>query len=392
MNNVFTQLLWEAQSRVRVAGLVLGALLVMTFGCKRQVIDKDDLRNFQQVNLVANSWNYGPKLKDTTLLNAWGLAFSPGGIAWVNANGAGVSELYTAEGAKVRPAVLIPSPTDTMGGTPSGIVFSGGKGFKLSNGQGALFLFVNEDGVLSGWNGAANNKALKIKDNSATSEYKGLAIASNGGANFIYAANFKTGKIDVWDTTWASVSMPFKDPGIPAGFAPFNIQAIGNWLYVSYAKVGPTGDDVKGPGNGFVSIFTTNGTFVRRFASRGSLNSPWGLAMAPAGFLEANDMDRDDNSNLGKDGPVGKIIGQVFDKAQATILVGNFGDGTINVFTQDGTFQGHLQTHSKTIVIHGLWALSFPPSTATTVDPKRLYFTAGPNEEMDGLFGYLIKQ
>jgi len=365
----------------------------MTIGCKRQVIDKDDLRHFQQVNLVANSWNYGPKLKDTTLLNAWGLAFSPGGIAWVNSNGAGVSELYTAEGAKLRPAVLIPSPTDTMGGKPSGIVFSGGKGFKLSNGQGALFLFVNEDGVLSGWNAAANNKALKIKDNSATSEYKGLAIASSGGANYIYAANFKTGKIDVWDTTWASVSMPFKDPSIPAGFAPFNIQAIGSWLYVSYAKVGPDGDDVKGPGNGFVSIFTTNGTFVRRFASRGTLNSPWGLTIASPGFLEENDMSTDGSGDAsGKAGQIINTIHQFFDKAQSTILVGNFGDGTINVFTLDGTFQGHLQSHNKAIVIDGLWALSFPPSTATTVDPKRLYFTAGPNDENDGLFGYLIKQ
>jgi len=392
MNNVFTQLLLETRSRSRAAGLALASLLLLTIGCRRQVIDKDDLRNFQQINLVANSWNYGPKLKDSTLLNAWGLAFSSGGIAWVNANGSGVSELYTAEGAKVRPAVLIPSPMDTMGGRPSGIVFAGGKGFKLSNGQPAAFLFVGEDGVLSGWNGAANNKAIRIKDNSATAEYKGLALASSGGANFIYAANFTHGKIDVWDTTFTAVSMPFHDPGIPAGYGPFNIQAIGNWLYVSYALVKVNGDDSAGKGHGFVSIFTTNGNFVRRFASQGTLNSPWGLAMAPAGFLEDKDMDKDDNISIGKDGAVGKIIGQVFNKLQSTILVGNFGDGKINVFTLDGTFQGHLQSHNKTIVIDGLWALSFPPSTATTVDPHRLYFTAGPNDENDGLFGYLIKQ
>jgi uncharacterized protein (TIGR03118 family) len=396
MNNVFTQLLWETRSRRQAAGLALASLLLLTIGCRRQVIDKDDLRNFQQVNLVANSWSYGPKLKDSTLMNAWGLAFSSNGIAWVNSNGAGLSELYTAEGAIVRAPVLIPSPTDTMGGTPSGIVFAGGKGFKLANGQAAAFLFVGEDGVVSGWNGAANNKALRIGNNSATSSYKGLALASSGGANYIYAANFKTGKIDVWDTTFKAVSMPFNDPAIPSGFAPFNIQAIGTWLYVSYAKVKPDGDDQAGPGNGFVSIFTTNGTFVRRFASRGSLNSPWGLAMAPAGFLESNDMDGDDNggsnSGPGKAGEVSNIIHHFFDKNQPAILVGNFGDGTINVFTQDGTFQGHLRSHSKTIVIHGLWALSFPPSTATTIDPKRLYFTAGPNDEDDGLFGYLIKQ
>ena len=239
MNNVFTQLLWETRSRRQAAGLALASLLLLTIGCRRQVIDKDDLRNFQQVNLVANSWNYGPKLKDSTLMNAWGLAFSSNGIAWVNSNGAGLSELYTAEGAIVRAPVLIPSPTDTMGGTPTGIVFAGGKGFKLANGAAAAFLFVGEDGVVSGWNGAANNKALRIGNNSATSSYKGLALASSGGANYIYAANFKTGKIDVWDTTFKAVSMPFKDPAIPSGFAPFNIQAIGTWLYVSYAKVKP---------------------------------------------------------------------------------------------------------------------------------------------------------
>jgi uncharacterized protein (TIGR03118 family) len=364
------------------------------------VIDKKDLRDFQQVNLIDNNGEYHAKLKDPTLVNAWGLAFSSNGIAWVNAQGGHVSELYTAEGAIVRAPVKIPSPTDTVGGLPTGIVFSSNKGFKLSNGLGSVFLFVGVDGVLSGWNGAANTRALLIKNNSATSAYTGLALASSGGANYIYAADFRTGKIDVWDTTFAPVSMPFRDPGLPAGFAPFNIQAVGSWLYVLYAKVGPDGQDQAGAGNGFVDIFGTDGSFVKRFASRGTLNSPWGVAMAPAGFLQAANMG-DDNGHGNEDKHGGNNSGgdnsghgghDDFDASQPVILVGNFGDGRINVFTLDGRYQGQLQSHNRTIVIEGLWALSFPPSTATAIDPNRLYFTAGPDDETAGIYGYLIKQ
>lgn len=397
MNNIFTQLLWETRLRSRVAGLALASFVLLTMGCRREFIDRSDLRNFQQANLVSNSSVYGPKLKDSNLVNAWGLAFSPGGIAWVNSNGTGVSNLYTADGAIVRPPVVIPSPMHTPGGAPTGIVFTGGKGFRLHNGQPALFLFDGADGVLSGWNLADGNRASGLWANPAKAAFTGLAIASSGGSTFIYAANFKSWKIDVWDTAFKMVSMPFHDPGIPAGYAPFNIQAIGSWLYVSYALVGSTGIDSAGKGHGFVDIFTTGGSFVRRFASRGTLNSPWGLVMAPAGFLEEKDMgmdEGDDNGNNGdsKADQIVNTIKQAFDKSQPTILVGNFGDGKINVFTQDGTFQGSLRSHSKTIVIDGLWALMFPPSTATSIDPGRLYFTAGPNKGKDGLFGYLVKK
>ena len=365
-----------------------GLVILTLFGvsCHKRMIDKKDLRDFQQVNLVANKAMYGPKLVDTTLQNAWGLAWAPSGIAWVNANGYHVSELYTGEGAIVRPPVRIPSPSDTMGGEPTGIVFSGGKGFTLANHQGANFLFVGEDGVLSGWNGAAGNNALRIKEDSANAIYKGLALASSNGANFIYAANFKTGKIDVWDTTFMPVSMAFHDPGIPAGYAPFNVQAIGSWLFVSFAKQGQDGDEADGPGLGFVDIFNPDGSFVRRFASRGTLNAPWGMAMAPAGFLEENDM-----SDEGGKGHMGKGEGKD-DVSAPVILIGNFGDGRINVFAENGQFLGQLQSHNKTIVIDGLWAIGFAPTTATTIDPKRLYFTAGPADESDGLFGYLLKQ
>ena len=366
----------------------MAVLSLLSTACHKMNFDKDDLRNFEQVNLVADNGNYGAGLVDPNLQNAWGLAWSPGGIAWVNANATGVSNLYTGAGAIVRPPVLIPSPTDTMGGTPSGIVFNSTKGFILPDKSAAAFIFVNEDGVVSAWNGGAGNKAFRVADNSATSEYKGLALAWDNGRNLLYAANFKTGKIDVWDTSWAPVSLPFHDPAIPNGYAPFNIVPVSSWLFVSYAKVSPDFDDVAGAGNGFVDIFNPNGTLVRRFASRGALNAPWGMAWAPAGWLTTEDMDSvDGKGNNGGGHGNGKE-----DKVGPVVLVGNFGDGRINVYSPEGQFLGALQSHKRPIFIDGLWAIGFAPSTATSIDPNRLYFTAGPAKETDGLFGYLIKQ
>lgn len=365
--------------------LLFSTLVVLS--CHKKVnIDKDDLRDFQQVNLVANKAMYGPKVVDPTLRNAWGLAWAPVGIAWVNSQRGGVSELYTGEGAIVRPPVLIPSPIDTMGGAPTGIIFNSTKGFILPNMAKAAFIFVGVDGVVSAWNGAAGNKAFRVANNSATSAYTGLTLAWDNGRNLLYAANFRTGKIDAWDTSWMPVSLPFHDADLPKGYAPYNIQAVGSWLFVSYAKVAANGHEAVGEGLGFVDIFNPDGSFVKRFASMGRLNAPWGMTMAPAGFLEEKDMSEGHGT-----GSMGKGEGKN-DLSVPVILVGNFGDGRINVFAQDGQFLGRLQSHNKTIVIDGLWALGFAPATATSIDPMRLYFTAGPADESDGLFGYLIKQ
>jgi uncharacterized protein (TIGR03118 family) len=361
-------------------------LIIIAAGCRKQTINDNELRDFQQVNLVANNSAYSPALVDPTLLNAWGLAWAPTGIAWVNSMSGHVSELYTGDGAIVRSPIGIPSPGDTVGGLPTGVVFVGGDGFTLANNQGANFLFVGVDGVVSGWNGAAGNNAFSIANNSATSSYTGLAIAANAGLHYIYAANFETGKIDVWDTTFTAVQMSFSDPLLPSGFAPFNIQAVGSWLYVEYAKVGANGRDQAGSGLGFVDIFNTDGSFVKRFASGGALNAPWGVVQTPAGFLNDNDMG--DDNHGGNDSKNG---GKGSDDNSPFILVGNFGDGHINVFGLDGSYFGQLQNHNKkTIVIDGLWALSFAPTTST-IDPSRLYFTAGPNAEADGVFGYLTR-
>jgi uncharacterized protein (TIGR03118 family) len=373
----------------RAAAALLFVFLFST-SCRKSIQQKQ-LRDFQQVNLVDNNGKYNATRTDPTLINAWGLAFSPNGIAWVNANGGHVSEVWDNLGNILRPAVNIPSPGDTIGGTPTGIVFNSTTAdFWLSNGAKAAFIFVGDDGILSGWNGAAGANALLVKDNSSTAVYKGLTLASSGGANYLYAANFKTGKIDVWDKNFGPVSMPFWDPQIPAGYAPFNIQAVGSWLVVLYAKVGPTGDEETGQGKGFVNIFNTDGSFVRRFASKGPLNAPWGVAQAPASFFEDNDGD-DDDHNSGDDKTGKKHISHGKNN-QPIMLVGNFGDGYINAYSLNGEFLGQLRAHGKAISIEGLWALSFPPSTVTAVDPDRLYFTAGPDDEKDGVFGYLIKK
>ena len=367
---------------------------VISVGCHKSIQDKD-LRDFQQVNLVANNSWYGPVHVDPTLQNAWGLAWSPTGIAWVNSQAGHLSEVYDNGGAILRPPVAIPSPADTIGGNPTGIVFNSTKGFVLANGKTASFIFVGVDGIVSGWNGTAGtngNRALVVANNSANSSYTGLTLASNNGTNLLYAANFRAGRIDVWDTSWKSWSLPFKDPALPAGYSPFNIQSVGSWLFVTYAKVGPDGRDQAGDGAGFVDVFNPDGSWVKRFASRGPLNAPWGVVEAPANFYVDADNDKDDNSGKGSNNSGGDHGMGNNDQTQPTILVGNFGNGYINAYTLDGRFLGALSSHSHPIVISGLWALSFAPATATAVDPNRLYFTAGPAKEMDGLFGYLIKQ
>ncbi len=359
-------------------------LITLLFGCNKQGGDKHDLKNFSQVNLVANSSRYRPVTVDTTLLNAFGLAWSPIGTAWVNSVGGHVSELYSGEGAIVRTPVNIPSPGNLTGGLPTGIVFSAGAGFNLSNGASS-FLFAGFDGVLSGWNPASGNNAKQV-GGFAGAAYTGLAIASDHGRNLVYAANFSGRRIDVWDTAFRLIPMHFADAGIPLDYSPYNIQTVGDKLFVMYGQQAKTGEGghVAGPGKGYVSIFNTDGSFFKRFASGGSLNLPWGATMSPSGFLSENDRDTE------VEGAGSKTAKQ--NPNEPVILIGNFGDGHINVYSLDSKFLGQLRSHDHTIIIDGLWALSFAPATATSINPNRLYFTAGPANEADGLFGYLIKQ
>ena len=353
-------------------GIALFALTIVGAGCKKDttvpVTSPKGLENFNQVNLVANNASYNAVRIDTLLQDAWGISFSPAGNIWLSSNVTGFANVYDKEGTQLLSPVSLPSPTTSNGGHITGQVFSGASNFLLPNGSPAIFIFATQDGVIAGWNKGNPTNAIKKIDNSATASYFGLALASNMGANYLYAANFKQGTIDVYDNNWNSVSMKFTDPNLPAQYSPFNIQKIGDQLYVLYAKVGADGNEIHYAGLGIVDIFNTDGSFVKRFITNGELNSPWGIAKAPNSFFGA------DSTTLSN-----------------TILVGNFGDGHVNAYNPNGAFLGSIQSKGKPLVVDGLWAISFAPQTATTIDPNRLYFEAGPNAEKDGLFGYIIK-
>ncbi|OQP44482.1 TIGR03118 family protein [Niastella yeongjuensis] len=331
------------------------------------------LKDVNQVNLVGNNDEYGNPHVDAHLVNAWGLSFSSTGIAWISSQAGHVSTVYDKDGNMIaaRPEVAIPSANAPTGGLPTGTVLNSDTSsadFHLSNGTPARFFFVGLDGVVSGWNPAAGNFALRITATMGA-VYTGLTMAQNNGAWYLYAANFKSGKIEVWDKNFNAVNLPFSDPAIPSDYAPFNIELVGGSLYVMYAKVGADGDEEKGVGLGYVDVYNASGVLQNRFASNDNLNAPWGVAWAPDTFFT----DADGNPT-------------------PAILIGNFGDGYINVYNTKGKFIGQLHgLHGKPLQIEGLWALMFPPATATTVDPNRLYFTAGPDDEMDGLFGYISK-
>jgi uncharacterized protein (TIGR03118 family) len=343
--------------------ILLAGFLVITciYACKKDhkpVL----LYNIKQTNLVADVQSTGAAHIDTALVNAWGIAASPTGIIWTANNHTATSSVYDTAGNTKRPPVTIPSVTPGVPGAPTGIIFNGTTDFGANR-----FIFAGEDGVITGW--ASGNAAVKVADRStAGAVYKGMTMGTDGGANFLYATNFKGQRIDVFDANFNYVTTkPFLDPGIPAGYGPFGIQNIGGQLYVTYAKLkAPDNmDDDPGLGNGYVDVFTTGGTLVKRFASMGALNSPWGIALAPAGFAGET----------------------------ASILIGNFGDGHISVFDMTGQFRGQLQYNGHLVVIDGLWAIDFLKNNAPGGNPNdKLFFTAGPNGESDGLLGYLQKQ
>ena len=377
------KLFLPVQTGKRIA-IAFSATMFLFLSCKKLDHFNPILKHFTQVNLVDNNGEYHASHLDPGLINAWGIAWTPNGFAWVNAEDGHVSNIYTGEGATVRPPVAIPSPGDFTTGSPTGIVFNSTDAFVLEKGGPARFIFVGVDGVLSGWNQEFGNTAGRIKDNSATSAYTGLTMAIVNGNPYLYAADFRANKIVVWNGTFGVENWSFTDPHIPAGYAPFNIQSVGDWLYVTYAKVGDDGEEEKGDGLGFVDVYSPTGTLIKRLASNGALNAPWGIAWAPASFFK--DMEADwDNVEMGK----GK--GKVDLSNINIILVGNFGNGYINAFTENGFFLGPLKSKGKPIEIDGLWAISFPPATAA-IDHNRLYFAAGPDDEEDGLFGYIIKQ
>lgn len=311
-------------------------------------------------------------IQDPNLVNAWGISFAPTRPFWISDNGTGLTTLYGAGGAITPLVVSIPAPSGAPAGTvakPTGQVFSGASGVVLPGGGSAAFVFATEDGTLSGWGPANGSKAVLAVDNASKglgSVYKGLEIASpqNGSAR-LYATDFRNGAVDVFDNHFNAVNLgasAFTDPNLPAGYAPFNIAKVGNQLAVSYAVQGASKmDDIGGPGHGIVDLYSLDGGLSKRLITGGALNSPWGMAIAPSSF-----------------GALG-----------GSLLVGNFGDGTINAFDPTtGAFKGTLlDKNGQPIVINGLWALSTRDDLAGA--QGRLYFTAGIDDEAHGLFGYI---
>ena len=337
---------------------------------------------------------------DPVLQNAWGVAFTPAASPfWVADNATGCSTLYDGQGVPQTPPtpllVRIPLPGGSIPATackhadpnnppsptpaaPTGLVWNPTTntttGFLVPNQDPpkvASFIFDTEDGTISAWTGGLTppDQAVLAVDNSTSGAvYKGLVFGTNAHGVFLFATNFNAGTVDVFGPATASSNgmyVPvatdggFNDPSIPAGYAPFGIQNIDGSLFVTYAKQNAAKhDDVAGRGFGFVDVFDTDGHLLRRFASRGPLNSPWGVARASYAF--------------------GRFSGD--------ILVGNFGNGRIHAFDSDGNFLGILRDATgKPIAIDGLWTLTL--GGGRNSDSSTLYFTAGPNDEKDGLFG-----
>lgn len=340
--------------------LALCMLFVLMNGCKKHEFPAVLLEGYHQTNLVSDVDGFGAARIDPTLTNPWGISFSATSPLWISANHASAVNVYDKDGMTIIPPVTIQNGN----GAPTGQVFNSTTDFVIpETGKPARFIFVGEDGTVTAWNGGT--AAILVADRSQESAvYKGMAMGNDGTGNFLYVANFKGSKVDVFDHNYSYVTdKPFHDGNIPADYGPFNIRNIDGKLYVTYAKhKGPDNeDDQKGAGNGYVDIFNTKGELLKRFASRGALNSPWGIVPSVQGFS-----------------PVPN-----------SILIGNFGDGRINVFGENGDFVGSLKDESgKDIKIDGLWALE---NNIHNADPKQLYFTAGPDDENHGLFGYISK-
>jgi uncharacterized protein (TIGR03118 family) len=304
---------------------------------------------YVQSNLTSDVPGLAANL-DPHLKNPWGVSFNATSPFWVSDQVTNVATLYN--GAGVPNALVVSMPAMPAGG-PTGQVFNPTTGFELTPGHPALFIFATLGGTIAGWNPAVGATSA-VTQFTATdgAVYTGLTASFFGSDNMLYAADNRNGKIDVFNSSFTktTVSGSFTDPNVPAGLTPYNIQIIGGLLYVEYARLGAPG--------GFVAVYDTSGNLLRDFGSS-HLNAPWGVTLAPSGFgTFANDL-----------------------------LVGNFGDGTINAFDPaTGAFLGTLSGTSGMIVNSGLWSLEFRAG-GSGFDPNTLFFTAGINGQADGLFG-----
>jgi len=307
---------------------------------------------------------------DANLKNSWGLARAAGSPWWVADNATAKTTVYNGAGAL---QAINGDAFKDVPGAPTGAVFSGiANQFQVGTTQTPTvlgtsnFIFDSEDGTISAWRGPSKGALVTVDMSSSNAEFKGLAISNGASGPRLYATDFANGKVDVFNGSWTLVNTPgaFVDPNLPNGFAPFGIQTIGSRVFVTYGIQGSGGDEIDRNGAGIVDVYDLDGTFLHRVATRGYLNAPWGVAVAPAGWPA-----------VGGD-----------------LLIGNFGNGKIHAFTEqpDGDFKkdGALRDENgKKIAIDGLWALEFGGGTAANGDVNSLFFTAGPNDEADGLFG-----
>jgi uncharacterized protein (TIGR03118 family) len=359
--------------------------------------DDDEGNRYVATNLTSDLMGVADLMApntDPVLQNAWGVAFTPAASPfWISDNATGCSTLYDGLGVPqpttpLQVKIPLPDgsfpnscqqndpnhPSNPTPAAPTGLAWnpttSTTTGFLVpgtSPAKVATFLFATEDGTISAWTVGLTppDQAVLAVNNSPGAVYKGLVFGTNRDGVRLFATNFRAGTVDVFEpngTTGyqtATIDGNFSDPKLPAGYAPFGIQNINGDLFVTYAKQNAAKhDDVAGPGNGFVDVFDTEGNLLRHFASRGPLNSPWGIARASFAF--------------------GRFSGDV--------LIGNFGDGRINAFDSDGDFLATLRDEKgKPISIDGLWTLTLGGGLHSSSDT--LYFTAGPHGETDGLFG-----
>ena len=353
----------RAFTKLRLKSALMAVCLVAVLGVSGTAL----AQRYSQTNLVSDTPGVAA-ITDPNLVNPWGISFSSSSPFWIADNGTGLSTLYKGDGSIIPLVVTIPPPngsTDTS--TPTGTVFNGTPNFVVTengvSGPG-VFLFATEDGTISGWNPSVDlHNAVLVVDNSALGAvYKGLASANTAKGSFLYVTNFHDGSVEMYDTNFQLVKT-FTDTDVPAGFAPFGIRNIKGKLYVTFAKQdAEKHDDAAGNGRGFVDVFDIHGNKLSRLVSHGPLNSPWGLALAPANFGQFSN----------------------------ALLVGNFGNGRINAFDPaTGTFLGPLlDWKGKALWIDGLWAIAFGNGKAA--GPRNaLFFTAGPDGEAHGLFGEL---
>jgi uncharacterized protein (TIGR03118 family) len=328
-------------------------------------------QGYKRIDLASNVPG-AARYTDGNLRNAWGLVASPSGRLIVANNGAGVGSFYAASGRPLSLVITIPAPEADATSTPTDVALNFSWDFRIShNGRTrpSLLLFVTEDGTIAGWHPDLDRtNAFIVVDNSGSEAvYKGVALGHTWAGRFLYAANFKAGIVEMYDRNFRLVKT-FTDTNLPAGFAPFGIRNIFGRLVVTFAKQAPpeNDDDLPGPGLGYVDVFSTSGRLLFRFASEGPLNAPWGLAVAPWNFGRFSN----------------------------TLLVGNFGDGRINAYSlRTGAFLGQLKDkNGQPIEIDGLWGLAVGYGSYSLNDysgTRSVYFTAGPNDENDGLLGVL---